>query len=252
MDFGVVWRPEEAMCFAGASQVDAFMTDSDDDWGPIASRASTPVNHDQDTNQVESHFSAQVSAVEDQDMEQVTTRASTPVSDAEVEGASSEESDIADDTAPVVFEGRLQDPPRNRGKKSRQPNESMPLRVWVPDAGKGKWVPVSMIDKDLGVELKRVFRSMVMRPPQRKSLWARLQDPINIKDHYSQCIGRALIRKDGFHVASHHRTCEYCLKRRQLCALIHEAPVDFIGILPLPSSLRQGRSPDDIRFWLSR
>jgi hypothetical protein len=252
MDFGVAWRPDEAMSLTGSSQVAEFMSDSDDDWGPITARASTPVHNDRDMNQVESHSLAPVFEVEDQDTEQVTPHASTPVSDAEVDEASSEESEIADDPAPVVSGGRFRDPPRNRGKKSRQPNESMLLRAWVPDAGKGKWMPVNMVDEDLGAELKRVFRSMVMRPPQRKSLWARFQDPINIKDHYSQCIGRALIRKDGFHVASHHRACEYCLKRRQLCALIHEAPVDFIGILPLPSSLRQGRSPDDIRFWLSR
>jgi hypothetical protein len=146
-------------------------------------------------NQVESHSSAPVFEVEDQDTEQVTPHASTPVSDAEVDEASSEESEIADDPAPVVSAGRVRDAPRNRGKKSRQPNESMPLRAWVSDAGKGKWMSVNMVDEDLGAELKRVFRSMVMRPPQGKPLWARFQDPINIKDHYSQCIGRALIRK---------------------------------------------------------
>jgi hypothetical protein len=45
MDFGVAWRPDEAMSLTGSSQVAEFMNDSDDDWEPITARASTPVHN---------------------------------------------------------------------------------------------------------------------------------------------------------------------------------------------------------------
>jgi len=169
-----------------------------------------------------------------------------------VGGASLSEAELYEEAPPVASEGRLRNPPRNRGKKGRQPDESMPVLVWVPTAPKkGRWLPVEDLEQVVRTKLTQAFQKLVMKPASRKSLWARWQDPVNREAHYGQCIGHGLIAKAGQVYASHHQACEWCIKRGQLCAFIHEAQVDFIGILPLESSIREGFYINDVEFWLS-
>jgi hypothetical protein len=138
------------------------------------------------------------------------------------------------------------------GKKNRQPIKSMPLRVWIPGGNKGSWTSIDELNGRVKDKLTKAFDQVVLKPAKHKNLWARWQDPINRAIHYNQCISHGITAKSGKRYASNHEACEWCVKRGLPCALIHQAQVDFIGILSLADELRVGQSVDDIEFWLSR
>jgi hypothetical protein len=168
----------------------------------------------------------------------------------QVSTPASEASDQAEfeDEPPVAPESQFRYLPPNRGKKDRQPIESMPIRVWRSTGPKkGGCVSIKDLSARVRSQLVQLSNGMVMKPAKRKSLWARWQDPVNKDTHYDQCIAHGLIAKIGKECASHHEACEFCTSCRLLCALLHKA--GFIGILPLKASLREGYIMDDIEFW---